>query len=588
MPITLYQAPFTATDGTTGTAYTPTVGPHFTQLTGSAWVIDTNTLKPPANNVLSILMADLGTQNSSDFVLTFGAIIPPQNADNAWYFIQYVQYDGTDAMYFRFTCDDTTTPVLTGFSFISGIDTPIGTITLGSGIFGGTLSGTITATGGGGTLTMATAYGSLTIASPLNGHSIGIGCQADTTSGPGYQQIRQDFLNLTVPAVNIPASITGPVVQTSGTVATGTLNPHGASISATDFAKVILGGQATASAAITGLTVGNTTSSGLAYSLTLSGLVVPGITLTVNFSDGAFTNSNGPNDATGVLTGTNSSTTLDLIIDSGTLSGTTATVDFDPVNVPADMWGGSVTLWNNNASVGTFITGSTAGPVIGGDLITLHGYLSDGTLIASGTLFTVTQLVRLGSNIVAAMSGSLTMAPPSNAFANSTWRDTTASVNSLAFISQSGSNGTWSISSGFTAGNSWGFSTVPTYVMNMTGILATGNLTPGTLTLLSQSPTAAGFLLGSANGDGTIYMTFQSSTSNGVAWLNELTLPNQDFSGLTYTTDAPPVASTWLYREQFASEFDTVYSNTITLQGVFPVLAGTISHTTSGLLLGMV
>ncbi len=280
------------------------------------------------------------------------------------------------------------------------------------------------------------------------------------------------YWSVTNAAGPIPTSITEPTVATTGVTATGTLNPNGASISATDFTKVILGGQATACSAITALTVGNSTSPGVAYTLTLSGLVVPGITFTVNFTDGAFTNSGGVNLATGVLSGTNNSTTIDLIVDSGTLSGSTATINFDPVNVPANMWGGSVTLSNNNVSVGTFTTGSEASPVIGGDLITLNGYLSDGTLIASGTLFTVTSLTKLLSNsITAVLSGSLTMTPPANSFSNSTWRDLTESVNSTTFTSQAGSTGTWAITTGFTNGDAWGFSVVPTYVMNMTGTI---------------------------------------------------------------------------------------------------------------------
>ncbi len=266
----------------------------------------------------------------------------------------------------------------------------------------------------------------------------------------------------------------GPVVATTGVTATGTLDSGGASVSATDYTKAIVDGQATACCAITALTVSTGNSTAEHYTLTLSGLVVPGISFNVTFTNGAFTNANGVNANTGSLTGTNNSTTIDLIIDSGTLSGTTATVDFDPVNVPADMWGGSVTLSNNNASVGTFITGGTASPVVGGDLITLHGYLSDGTLIASGTLFTVASLTRVSSHVTAVLSGSLTMAPPANAFADTTWRDTTTGVNSFDFVSQSGSMGNWTISSGFLSGNSWGFSAVPTYVMNMAGVITGG------------------------------------------------------------------------------------------------------------------
>ncbi len=405
-----------------------------------------------------------------------------------------------------------------------------------------------------------------------------------TITSADYMTVQ--IATLTPVASTGPSGITSPTVATTGIKATGTLDPNGASISATDYTKVILGGQATACSSITALTVGNSTSSGVAYTITLSGLVVPGISFTADFSDGAFTNTGGVNADTGVLAGTNNSTTIDLIVDSGTLSGTTATINFNAVYATSLI--DHATLYVNNSSVGNFTTGGVASPVVGGDLIIINGYLADDTLIASGTLFTVSGIARIGANIVAAMSGVMTMTPPANGFADSTWRDTTSAVNSTAFVSQSGSSGTWSVSSGFTVGHAWGFSAVPTYVMNQTGTITGGNLTAGSLTLLSQGVTSADFRFGSANGDGVISMTFQSSTSNGVAWIDEITLPNQDFSGTTYTTGAPPVASTWLYREEFSSAFGIEYSNTITLEGVYPILAGTVSHVTSGLLLGMV
>ncbi len=110
---------------------------------------------------------------------------------------------------------------------------------------------------------------------------------------------------------------------------------------------------------------------------------------------------------------------------------------------------------------------------------------------------------------------------------------------------------------------------------------------PGTLILLSQTLTQAVFQFGSANGL-AVTMTFQSSTSNGVAWADLISLPNQDFSGIQYATDAPPLGQTWIFREEFINVTDTEYSNTLTLNGLAPLLAGTISHVTSGLLLGMV
>ncbi len=110
---------------------------------------------------------------------------------------------------------------------------------------------------------------------------------------------------------------------------------------------------------------------------------------------------------------------------------------------------------------------------------------------------------------------------------------------------------------------------------------------PGTLVLLSQTITQAVFQFGSANGL-AVTMTFQSSTSNGVAWADLISLPNQDFSGVQYATDAPPLGQTWIFREQFTNVTDTEYSNTLTLNGLAPLFAGTISHVTSGLLLGMV
>ncbi len=110
---------------------------------------------------------------------------------------------------------------------------------------------------------------------------------------------------------------------------------------------------------------------------------------------------------------------------------------------------------------------------------------------------------------------------------------------------------------------------------------------PGTLVLLSQTLTQAVFQFGSANGL-AVTMTFQSSTSNGVAWADLISLPNQDFSGVQYATDAPPLGQTWIFREEFTNVTDTEYSNTLTLNGLAPLFAGTISHVTSGLLLGMV
>ncbi len=293
-----------------------------------------------------------------------------------------------------------------------------------------------------------------------------------------------------------PSSISSPTVATTGIKATGTLNPNGASVSSTDYTKVILGGQATACAAITALTVGNSTSSGVAYTITLSGLVVPGITFTVDFTDGAFTNAGGINVDSGVLSGTNNSTTIDLIVDSGTLVGTTATINFAAVNVPQNMFGGRVTLYVNDSTIGTFTSGSTAAPVTGGDLITINGYLSDNTLIASGTLFTVTSLTRPSLTVLqVALSGPLVMTPPTNAFANATWRDTTQSVNSTAFVSQpTTATGLWTVGGGqFSSGDSWAFTAVPTYVMDMTG-LVTGSTPIPSAGTIGHSTT--GLLLG--------------------------------------------------------------------------------------------
>ncbi len=93
-------------------------------------------------------------------------------------------------------------------------------------------------------------------------------------------------------------------------------------------------------------------------------------------------------------------------------------------------------------------------------------------------------------------------------------------------------------------------------------------ITAGTLTLLSQTTSQVNLLMGSANGYGTIYVTVQSSTSNGDAWTNEFgPTPNQDFSGIVLTISGPSLGDTWLYRERFDNSFETVYSNTLTVAG---------------------
>lgn len=297
-----------------------------------------------------------------------------------------------------------------------------------------------------------------------------------------------DNLSVAVAGGGIPVP-TGATIATTGVTGTFQFDSGGASVSSTDYTKVILGGQATACSAITALTVSTGTTSSETGTLTFSGLIVPTISITTNFTSGALTNANGVNVATGVLTGTNNSTTIDLIIDSGTLSGSTATINFAPVNV------GSLVdhydLYVNNSSVGNFTTGGTAAPVTGGDLITIGGYLANDTLIASGTLFTVTSVtVTTPTTIQAVLSGSLTMTPPTNAFANNTWRDTTQGVNSTAFVSQSGAAGTWSVAS-FGGGDSWAFTAIPTYVMNMTGTI-TGSSFPASGTIAKAT---AGLLL---------------------------------------------------------------------------------------------
>ena len=181
------------------------------------------------------------------------------------------------------------------------------------------------------------------------------------------------------PTTPIPSA---PVIVASGTGATFTINPGGGSVAAGNKNLFILGGNATQSLSIAGVTIASDSASGM---IAFTGLAFPDTTLTVNFLVGALIGSGSLNSAlTGALTATNNSSAVDAITGTAILSGTTLTVAWNVPTLAGPFIDPSKWLVSINGTSQSFISGGTSSVGQVGDVVTITGHDASSTLIAVG------------------------------------------------------------------------------------------------------------------------------------------------------------------------------------------------------------